>query len=91
MDEDKDYIELVEQARFGKRESLNILAELVRGRLYAYVYWIVLREHLARNIVQESMLEIFKVLGKLERTGRFWPWLRGIALNIHRQTVFYET
>ena len=81
MDEDKDYIELVEQARLGKRESLDALAELVRGRLYAYVYRIVLKEHLAQDIVQESMLEMFKVLGKLERADRFWPWLRGIAFN----------
>ena len=53
MDEDKDYIELVEQARLGKRGSLDTLAELVRGRLYVYVYRIVLQEHLAlvaRNI-----------------------------------------
>jgi len=81
MDEDKDYIELVEQARLGKRENLDTLAELVRGRLYAYVYRIVLKEHLAQDIVQESMLEMFKVLGKLERSDRFWPWLRGIAFN----------
>ena len=96
MDEDKNYIELVEEAQLGKRESLDTLAELVRGRLYAYVYRIVLQEHLAQDIVQESMLEMFKVLGKLERADRFWPWLRGIAFNKirrhyteekHRRTV----
>jgi len=81
MDEDKDYIELVEQARLGNRESLDTLAELVRGRLCAYVYRIVLQEQLANDIVQESMLEMFKVLDKLERADRFWPWLRGIAFN----------
>jgi len=86
MDEDKDYIELVEEARLGKRESLDALAELVRGRLYAYVYRIVLREHVAQDIVQESLLEMFKVLDKLERSDRFWPWLRGIAFNkIHER------
>jgi RNA polymerase sigma-70 factor (ECF subfamily) len=96
MDEDKDYIVLVRQARLGSRESLEALAKLVRGRLYAYVYRIVLREHLAQDIVQESMLEMFKVLGKLQRADRFWPWLRGIAFNKirrhyteekHRRTV----
>jgi RNA polymerase sigma-70 factor (ECF subfamily) len=81
MDEDKDYIVLVRQARLGNRESLEALAKLVRARLYAYVYRIVLREHLAQDIVQESMLEMFKVLGKLQRSDRFWPWLRGIAFN----------
>ena len=57
------------------------MAELIRGRLYAYVFRIVLHEHLAQDIVQESMLEMFKVLGKLERADRFWPWLRAISLN----------
>ncbi len=96
MDEDKDYIVLVRQAQLGSRESLETLAKLVRARLYAYVYRIVLREHLAQDIVQESMLEMFKVLGKLQRADRFWPWLRGIAFNKirrhyteekHRRTV----
>ena len=90
MDECKDYIELVRQARLGSRESLNTLAKLVRGRLYAYVYRIVLREHLAQDIVQESMLEMFKVLGKLERADRFWPWLRGIAFNKIRRHYLEE-
>jgi RNA polymerase sigma factor (sigma-70 family) len=27
------------------------------------------------------MLEMFKVLGKLKKADRFWPWLYGIALN----------
>jgi RNA polymerase sigma-70 factor (ECF subfamily) len=81
MDENEDYIVLVRQARLGNRESLETLAKSVRGRLYAYVYRIVLREHLAQDIVQESMLEMFKVLGKLQRADRFWPWLRGIAFN----------
>jgi RNA polymerase sigma-70 factor (ECF subfamily) len=90
MDDDKDYIELVQQAQLGNRESLDTLAELVRARLYAYVYRIVLQEHLAQDIVQESMLEMFKVLGKLERADRFWPWLRGIAFNKMRRHYMEE-
>ena len=96
MADNRDYIELVKHAQLGNRESLDALAERVRGRLYAYIYRIVLQEHLAQDIVQETMLEMFKVLGKLERADRFWPWLRGIAFNKlrrhyaeekHRRTV----
>ena len=89
-DDNKDYIELVQQAQLGNRESLDTLAGLVRGRLYAYVYRIVLQEHLAQDIVQESMLEMFKVLGKLKRSDRFWPWLRGIAFNKMRRHYMEE-
>ena len=90
MDEDKEYIELVEKAQLGNRESFDTLAELVRDRLYAYVYRIVLQEHLAQDIVQESMLEMLKVLGKLKRSDRFWPWLRGIAFNKMRRHYMEE-
>ncbi|MHC4865805.1 MAG: RNA polymerase sigma factor, partial [Planctomycetota bacterium] len=81
MDEERRYIELVSQAQHGDRESLDVLAGLVRGRVYAYVYRIVLEEQSAQDIVQESMFEMFKILGKLEHKDRFWPWLRGIAFN----------
>jgi RNA polymerase sigma factor (sigma-70 family) len=79
MDNNKDYVELVEQARFGNRQSLDILAQQVRGPLYAYVYRITLQEDISQDIVQESMLEMFNNLVKLERADRFWPWLCKIA------------
>jgi RNA polymerase sigma-70 factor (ECF subfamily) len=81
MDNKKDYVELVEQARLGSRQSLNILAQQVRGRLYSYVYRIMLREDISQDIVQESMLEMFNNLDKLERAESFWPWLCKIAFN----------
>ncbi|MHC4623078.1 MAG: RNA polymerase sigma factor [Planctomycetota bacterium] len=81
MDQERDYRALVKQAQLGDRASLDNLSRLVWERLYAYVYRIVLREDLAQDIVQESMLEMFKIFGKLERADRFWPWLRGIAFN----------
>jgi len=85
MNNTRDYIELVRQAQFGDRGSLDNLAELVRGRLYSYIYRIVLQEDLAQDIVQECMLEMINSLNKLEEAERFWAWLRGIAFNrIHR-------
>ncbi|UCF00345.1 MAG: RNA polymerase sigma factor [Planctomycetota bacterium] len=81
MNNDRDYIELVEKAQVGNKKSLDDLAELVRGRLYSYVYRIVLEEDLAQDIVQESMLEMIKSIGNLEEAERFWPWLRKIAFN----------
>ncbi len=76
-----DYSELVTSAREGDRASLDMLAERVRGRLYAYVYRIVMVDDAAQDIVQESMLEMFKILNRLESADKFWPWLRGIAFN----------
>lgn len=83
--DNNDYIELVKQAQLGNKDSLDALAERARERLYTYVYRIVLQEDLAQDIVQESMFEMFKVLGKLDKADRFWPWLRGIAFNKMRR------
>jgi RNA polymerase sigma-70 factor (ECF subfamily) len=88
MDEERHYTELVKQAQLGDTKSLDNLAALAWGRLYAYVYRMVLKDDLAQDIVQESMLEMFRIFGELERADRFWPWLRGIAFNRirrHRQ------
>ena len=81
MEDSEVYSRLVAKAKLGDRESLEKLAELVRGRLYSYVYRIVMAEDEAQDVVQESLLEMFKVLGNLRRDDRFWPWLRAIAFN----------
>ncbi len=76
-----DYAGLVEKAQHGDDESLNRLSEHARKRLYAYVFRLTMREELSQDVVQESMLEMFRFLDKLECADRFWPWLRRIALN----------
>ncbi|MHC4616747.1 MAG: RNA polymerase sigma factor [Planctomycetota bacterium] len=84
MSSDANYIELVEKAQLGDEGSLNLLAELARERLRVFVYRLALEEHRTQDIVQESMLEMFKILGQLKNADRFWPWLYRIALNKFR-------
>ncbi|MHC4394630.1 MAG: RNA polymerase sigma factor [Planctomycetota bacterium] len=85
MEDTIDYIALVQQSRLGDRESLNRLAKLAGERLRVYVYRLVLDEDATQDIVQESTLEMLKILGKLKKAEKFWPWLYGIAFNkIHR-------
>ncbi|OHB63145.1 MAG: hypothetical protein A2Y76_15320, partial [Planctomycetes bacterium RBG_13_60_9] len=85
MDGQVDYIELVEQARRGNKQSLDRLAGIASERLRVYVYRLTQQNDLTQEIVQESLLEMFKVLGKLQRPDRFWSWLYGIATNkLHR-------
>ncbi|MCD6395037.1 MAG: RNA polymerase sigma factor [Planctomycetes bacterium] len=84
-----DYVRLVKEAQFGDRECLDRLAELATVRLRAHVYRLTLREDVTQDIVQESVLEMINILGKLKRADLFWPWLYGIALNKlkrHRRT-----
>ncbi len=76
---------MVERAQQGDKASLNRLAEMAKDRLRVYVYRLTQKDDLTQEIVQESLLEMCKILGKLQKTDRFWPWLYGIATNkLHR-------
>jgi RNA polymerase sigma-70 factor (ECF subfamily) len=81
MDQQFCQIELIRRARRGDRQCLDQLAQQARERLRTYVYRLTQRDDLAQEIVQESLLEMCKVLGKLKKADRFWPWLYGIATN----------
>jgi len=85
MGEQLNYIDLVRRARLGDKHCLNQLAEPARERLRVYVYRLTQNHDLTQEIVQETMLEMCKILGKLKKADRFWPWLYGIAINkLHR-------
>jgi RNA polymerase sigma-70 factor (ECF subfamily) len=85
MDGQVDYIQLVELAQRGDKPSLEKLAGIAGERLRVYVYRLTQNNDLTQEIVQESLLEMCKVLGKLQRADRFWSWLYGIATNkLHR-------
>lgn len=81
MDQQLCQIELIRRAQHGDRQCLDQLAQQARERLRTYVYRLTQRDDLAQEIVQESLLEMCKVLGKLQKADRFWPWLYGIAVN----------
>ncbi|NIP22293.1 MAG: sigma-70 family RNA polymerase sigma factor [Phycisphaerae bacterium] len=76
-----NYIQLVKQAQSGDEESMNRLAEVVREPLCIYVHRLTLDDALTQDILQETLLEMFKFLDKLEKANRFWPWLLRIATN----------
>jgi len=81
MDQQLCQIELIRRAQLGDKQCLGQLAQQARERLRTYVYRLTQRDDLAQEIVQESLLEMCKVLGKLKKADRFWPWLYGIAVN----------
>ncbi len=81
MDHQLCQIELIRRAQLGDKQCLGQLAQQARERLRTYVYRLTQRDDLAQEIVQESLLEMCKVLGKLKKADRFWPWLYGIAIN----------
>ena len=76
-----EYIELVEQAQLGNEDSRNRLAEVTRGRLRMYIYRLTLDNDRTEDILQETILNMFKFLDKLEKPERLWGWLLRIASN----------
>jgi len=81
MSEQIDVTGLVRQAKGGDKGAMDRLAGLAAERLRPYIYRITLQEDLAEEIVQETLLEMVMILGKLKNSDRFWPWLYGIATN----------
>jgi len=76
-----DYAELVAKAQFGEKDARDRLAEVVEVRLHEYVHRLTLERDSTQEIVQESILEMFRVFEKLKKAELFWPWLYGIAFN----------
>jgi DNA-directed RNA polymerase specialized sigma24 family protein len=50
MDDKAGYAELIRQAQLGDQQSMNELAQLVQGRVSAYVYRLTLNHDLAQDL-----------------------------------------
>lgn len=81
MPSNHDTIELVYQARDGDTESMDHLASVASERLSDYVYRLTLDHHVAQDILQETMLEMVRSLGKLRKAESFWSWIYRTALG----------
>jgi RNA polymerase sigma-70 factor (ECF subfamily) len=57
------------------------LAELVRHRLYAYIYRLTLNDDLTQDLLQETLLKMVSNLKDLEHPERFWSWFFRTALG----------
>lgn len=77
----ESYLRLVEQAMSGQSAALNQLAEAIRDPLRSYVLRVIFKTDITEDIVQETLLEMFKIFKQLKQADHFWPWLCKIALN----------
>jgi RNA polymerase sigma-70 factor (ECF subfamily) len=72
---------LIRQAQLGNQQSMNDLARLVEGRLFAYIYRITLNYDLTQDLLQETLLKMVESLQDLRNIERFWFWLFRTALG----------
>ncbi len=76
-----DIAPLIRQAQLGNQQSMSDLAQLVEGRLFAYIYRITLNYDLTQDLLQETLLKMVESLKDLKCIERFWFWLFRTALG----------
>jgi DNA-directed RNA polymerase specialized sigma24 family protein len=62
MGKNVDWTRLVKQAQLGDKGASDYLAEAARQRLRTDIYRLTLEHDLTQDIVQESLVEMFKIL-----------------------------
>lgn len=83
MGEKTDYLEIIKQAQLGSRDSMSRLTEEARGKVFVYIYRVTLDYHLAQDLSQDTVLEMFKSLRRLEidSVNSLWSWLYRTAMG----------
>ena len=58
-------IQTIQQAQAGNPQSLSVVAEQVRQKVYTYIYRLTLDYHLTQDLTQETVLEMIKSIPTL--------------------------
>jgi len=76
-------IQAIRQAKAGNPQSLSVVAEQVRQKVYTYIYRLTLDYHLTEDLTQEMVLDMIKSLPQLEvlHVNGFWGWIFRTALG----------
>ena len=75
----KELAEAVKSYQEGKQESFDSIYELSNGYLYTCILYVVQDEETARDLLQDTYLEISSKLHQLENADRFLQWATVIA------------
>jgi RNA polymerase sigma-70 factor, ECF subfamily len=76
-------IQTIRQAGAANQQSLSVVAEQVRFKVYAYICRLTLDYHVAEDLTQETVLEMIKSLNQLKvpHVNGFWAWVFRTALG----------
>ncbi len=77
MEQYNNHLDLVRQAQIGNERSIESLTNLVRLKVFTYIYRITLDEDLAEDLCQQVLLVMLKSLSRLkfDHEKQFWAWL----------------
>lgn len=76
--------ELVQRFISGDQNSLEILIQRHKSRVYSYILLIVKNQELAEDIFQETFIKVIRSLkrGKYTENGKFVSWVLRISHNL---------
>lgn len=76
--------ELVQQFIKGDQNSLEILIQRHKSRVFSYILLIVKNQELAEDVFQETFIKVIRSLkrGKYIENGKFVSWVLRIAHNL---------
>jgi RNA polymerase sigma factor (sigma-70 family) len=76
--------ELVTRFTDGDQNSLELLINRHKNKVYSYIYLIVRNQHLAEDIFQDTFIKVIKSLmqNKYRDDGKFVSWVMRIAHNL---------
>jgi RNA polymerase sigma-70 factor (ECF subfamily) len=75
-------IELIERALNGDKKAFTILAEKHYAYCYNKAYKFINDAEVAKDLVQNSLIEAYFCLSNLKNKNSFKSWLGGIINNI---------
>ncbi len=77
--QEQDIINLLKQ---GNQQGMTLLYSNYSGALYGIIFRMVREEELAKEILQDVLLRIWKYISKYNpEKGRFYTWMAQIARN----------
>jgi DNA-directed RNA polymerase specialized sigma24 family protein len=76
-------LELLHQAQAGQEKALSTLSELVKERVYIFIYRLTLDQDCTEDLTQETLVELIRSLNRLSfsHINFFWAWLHRTALG----------
>lgn len=80
----KTDFELVQDFLKGNQNSIELLINRHKSKVYTYIFLIVKSEQLAEDIFQDTFIKVIQSLkkGKYKDNGRFLSWVIRIAHNL---------
>ena len=74
-----DLADLARLAAQGGRDAQDRLLRALEGEMVSLAYWKLKDVHFARDVVQESMIEIIRSIGQLHDPAQIRPWAMSIV------------